>query len=234
MRRLTGRVGVIVGAAAAVVAAMAGPASAHVAVSADKPQAGATDVTVTFSAEAESRSAGIVSLRVVLPAGIAPGEVSYVSGPAGWALTAAADGYTIAGPALPVGEDAKYAVKIAKLPADATSLSFKTLQTYSDGRIDRWIEIPSPGAAEPDNPAPTLTLQPAAPASASPSASPSAVATQPAPAVLASTAAAEPAKDSGASTALWWIAAAVVLVVAAAAGLWWRRRQARGSGVGTA
>ena len=39
-RRTAGRVGVIVAAAGAVVAAMAGPASAHVEVSADKAQAG--------------------------------------------------------------------------------------------------------------------------------------------------------------------------------------------------
>jgi hypothetical protein len=35
---------------------------------------------------------------------------------------------------------------------------FKVLQTYSDGNVSRWIEEPTPGQAEPDNPAPVLTL----------------------------------------------------------------------------
>jgi len=37
-------------------------------------------------------------------------------------------------------------------------LSFKTLQTYSDGTVVRWIEEPQKGGAEPESPAPVLTL----------------------------------------------------------------------------
>ncbi|HEY0700256.1 MAG TPA: DUF1775 domain-containing protein, partial [Micromonospora sp.] len=142
-------------------AALAGPASAHVEVSADKARAGATDVTLSFAAESESTRAGIVSLRVVLPAGIAPADVTWVSGPSGWTLKPGTDGYTVTGPALKPGADAKYRVKVAALPGDARSLAFKTLQTYSDGRVDRWIEIPT-GGSKPDNPAPVLALAPAA------------------------------------------------------------------------
>ena len=49
----------------------------------------------------------------------------------------------------------------------------KTLQTYSDGNVSRWIEEPTPGAEEPENPAPVLAL---AAAAASPSAAPASAA----------------------------------------------------------
>lgn len=228
---LADRAGLIAAAAAAVLVAVSTPASAHVEVSADKLQAGATDVTVTFVAESESNSAGIVSLRVVLPAGIAPADVTYVSGPTGWKLTPAADGYTVAGPAVPAGRDATYKVKIAQLSVGATSLPFKTVQTYSNGKIDRWIEIPTPGQAEPATPAPVLKVTAAATptAPAATSAAPTA-ATTTTPAAP-TTAAAQP-RSSEASSPWWWIVAGIaVLVVLAAGGLWWvRRRRTGGTG----
>jgi len=51
----------------AAVAVTAAPAWAHVQVSADKAQAGATNVTVSFNGEAESTTAGIKSEQVFLP-----------------------------------------------------------------------------------------------------------------------------------------------------------------------
>jgi periplasmic copper chaperone A len=44
------------------------------------------------------------------------------------------------------------------LPAAASSIEFKALQTYSDGTIVRWIEDTPPGRPEPEHPAPVLTL----------------------------------------------------------------------------
>lgn len=152
------RAGVLAGGAVAVLLLTTAPASAHVEVSADKARAGATGSVLTFVAESESTTAGITALRVVLPAGIKPADVTWVSGPTGWALKAGADGYTVSGPAVPVGKDAEYAVRVRQLPTDTRQLVFKTLQTYSDGHVDRWIEEPNPGGAEPENPAPVLTV----------------------------------------------------------------------------
>jgi uncharacterized protein YcnI len=45
----------------------------------------------------------------------------------------------------------------AKLP-DADSVSFPTTQTYADGAVVKWDQAPAPGGAEPEHPAPTLTL----------------------------------------------------------------------------
>jgi hypothetical protein len=122
-------------------AVVAGPAWAHVEVSADNPRAGATDVTVTFTGEAESTSAGISSERVVLPTGIKPADVRLAKAPSGWTLRATADGYVAAGKALPVGKDAVHAVTIAQLPVDASQLVFKVVETYGDGSVSRWIAL---------------------------------------------------------------------------------------------
>ena len=45
-----------------------------------------------------------------------------------------------------------------QLPDDTDQLAFKTLQTYSDGDVVRWIEEAAAGDDEPENPAPVLKL----------------------------------------------------------------------------
>ncbi|WP_329106046.1 DUF1775 domain-containing protein [Micromonospora sp. NBC_01699] len=227
---------VIVGAVTgATVGMLAAPAWAHVEVSADNPQAGARDVTVTFDGEAESTRSGIVSERVILPAGIRPEDVRLAKAPPGWKLVPAADGYTVAGKALPVGENAVHSIVITHLPADATQLAFKTIETYGDGKVSRWIGVSAAGQPEPDNPAPVLKLKPAAqpaPTSAAPtsaaatptqdSAPPTASAdTSPTPTAAAG-------QDDGPPVGLWIALASVVVIAAAAVGLvMYRRRTGR-------
>jgi uncharacterized protein YcnI len=223
---------VTVGAVAGfAVLGLAAPALAHVEVSADKTTAGAENVTLTFNGEAETDAAGITSERVVLPTGIDPTSVTLVSAPAGWKLTTGADGFTVGGKALKVGADAVWKVKIAKLPDGETRLSFKTLETYGDGEVVRWIEIQEAGKDEPEHPAPLVTLKPgpaAAPAasSAAPSAAPSSIAPviSPAPAPVAEPAAA--ADDSG-STWWIWVVLAVVLIAAVIGFVQLRRGKSR-------
>ncbi|MEV4560259.1 DUF1775 domain-containing protein [Kitasatospora sp. NPDC049285] len=154
----------------------AGTAAAHVEVESTTAQALAVDAQVSFSAEGESSSAGITDVKVALPAGIAPSDVTLVKAPTGWTLAVTADGYAVAGPALAPGASADYSVKVRQLP-NAQSVAFKTLVDYSDGHTDRWIELPQ-GDTKPEHPAPVLALRPAAagatplaPASASPAAS---------------------------------------------------------------
>jgi periplasmic copper chaperone A len=61
------------------------------------------------------------------------------------------------------GEFDEFEVSVGPLPDDADSLTFKALQTYSDGQIVRWIEdAPAAGGAAPDRPAPVLKLTKAA------------------------------------------------------------------------
>ncbi|QKW18810.1 DUF1775 domain-containing protein [Kitasatospora sp. NA04385] len=139
----------------------AGTAAAHVEVESPSAQALAVDAEVAFSAEGESSTAGIADVKVVLPTGLAPADVTLVKAPDGWTLTPTADGYAVAGPALAPGAAADWTVKVRQLP-DAASLVFKTLVDYSDGHTDRWIELPQ-GDTKPEHPAPTLALRPAAP-----------------------------------------------------------------------
>ncbi|MFF1874059.1 DUF1775 domain-containing protein [Kitasatospora herbaricolor] len=228
---------------------LAGTAAfAHVEVESETAQALATNATVAFTAEAESTTAGLAKFQVVLPEGIAPADVTLADAPAGWAFAATPDGYTVGGAALAPGKDAAYKITVRQLP-DAKELVFKTLETYSDGHIERWIELPKAGA-EPEHPAPVLKLSPAAPgatpvapatasptvAAPSPSPSPSASATASGPAATpsaaASTAAATDTSSSGDSSSpvvpvVIAVAAAAVL---AAAGTWWWRRRDRGTG----
>ncbi|MFF1420796.1 DUF1775 domain-containing protein [Streptomyces sp. NPDC058280] len=215
--------------------AVAPPASAHVEVEAegDSAVALAENVTLAFNAETESDKAGITKLEVVLPDGIAPSDVTYKEGPKGWKFAATSRGYTVAGPAVAGGEDAVYAVTVRQLP-DAESLAFKTLQTYSDGRVDRWIELEEPAAGEHGSPAPMLELKPAAPGAKPVSPSPTAEPTTAAPSTPA---ASEPAstpspteagtasKEEGSSNPVLITALVVAVVALIGGGLWWFRRR---------
>nr|WP_206439580.1 DUF1775 domain-containing protein [Streptomyces scabichelini] len=218
--------------------ALAAPAAAHAEVEADTPQALAENVTLSFVSEAESDSAGFTEMRVVLPEGIAPGDVTLGEAPKGWKLKATSDGYTIGGPALKVGVDAEHKIKVRQLP-DAKEIAFKTVETYSDGEVSRWIELPS-GGEKSEQPAPVLKLKPAAPgakpAGPSPSPSPSESATpSPTPSATEPTAeaagsetdakAAEEDEDSSAGLVIGGVIVALLVV---GGGAWWlsKRRTA--------
>jgi uncharacterized protein YcnI len=63
--------------------------------------------------------------------------------------------------AIQPGQYDEFDVSVGPLP-EVSSLTFKALQTYSDGTVVRWIDPPAAaGQPEPEHPAPTLTLVPA-------------------------------------------------------------------------
>ena len=70
----------------------------------------------------------------------------------------------------------EFEVSAGPLPK-TDKLVFKTLQTYADGDVVRWIEEQAPGGEEPEHPAPSLELAAAADA---PAAQPAAVTGAPA------------------------------------------------------
>jgi uncharacterized protein YcnI len=201
---------------------LAGRAAAHVEVTAEPAQAGAKDAVVTFAAEAESAAAGIRSIQVQLPAGIAPADVTLQSAPPGWSLAATADGYTVSGPPLAVGVAARYAIRVRQLP-DVPTVAFKTLQNYTDGQTDRWLELPTAGGTEPDNPAPLLTLAAAAPAATTTTTT--TATTAPVSSTPAGQAQPVPtSSDSGGLPAWAWVGLAVLVVAALAGGVLLLRR----------
>jgi hypothetical protein len=214
----------------------ANPALAHTGITVEPARAGAKNAVANVNAEAESETAGVTKVQIFLPAGIAPDDITQVSLPKNWKLTKQDTSYTVEGPALAVGRNAEHKIKIRQLPM-YESISFRVLQTYSDGRIDRWIALPSDDDPEPANPAPTVKLAggsgvaPTATPAASPSPSPSVAASTAAPAEQASNpapttaAVAEPAADASDSSPLWWIAALVAAAAIAGGVLFAVRRR---------
>ena len=220
------RAPLVVVSAVGLVLMSAGPAAAHVEVSAEGAQAGTGPVTLSFMAESESPSLGVVSVKTQLPDGIVPADVSLAGGPEGWVLTPTADGFELGGPALAPGLDAEYSVTVAQLPADATELVFPTLQRYSDGREEAWIEPVTADLPNPERPAPVLSVAPAPPGATAPSAESSSPTATGTPTEVSTDAAEQAAdEDSGTSTlVLALVVAAAVIIVGAAVWVVRRRR----------
>ncbi|MFE2145617.1 DUF1775 domain-containing protein [Streptomyces sp. NPDC059456] len=230
IRPVRRRLGLAAAGSLVILGLTAGPAAAHTEVTASDPRALAENVTLSFTAEAESDTAGVSELRVVLPKGIAPDAVTLKDAPKEWKLTATPDGYAVGGAALAKGTDAEYSITVRQLP-DEKSLAFKTLETYGDGKVDRWIEVPA-GGEKVDNPAPVLELKAAADGAKpiAPSASPApgtASSGPPSTAAPAASAAAhtEAAGEKGTGGPTGAIVGVVAAVALLAAGtVWWLRR----------
>jgi len=201
------RLAVVCTAAGLAVVLAAGPALAHVEVEATPARALATDALLSLTAEAESGTAGISGLRIQLPAGLVPADLRLASGPAGWRLTGTAGVVTVSGPALPVGRSLRLGIRVRQLPDDR-QLVLKTIQSYADGKQDAWIELPTASVPEPEQPAPIVRLQAAAPgATAVPRAAPATAvpsttpASAPTPRTSGAAPVADPAEDG--SVAVW-------------------------------
>lgn len=186
MRPTSLRAAVAVFAAAAAALALPSPASAHVTVSSASAVQGGYS-KVTFRVPNEKDSASTVKLEVVIPTekpiasvGLKPVQ--------GW--TAVTETSRLATPVKVHDNEITEAVSKITWTADPTAavkphefqefdvslgplpqtdqLVFKALQTYSDGDVVRWIDVPAAGT-EADHPAPTLKLAKSA-ATATPSA----------------------------------------------------------------
>ncbi len=175
---------------------LAASAAAHVTVSAPGATRGGGDQEISFRVPVEEDK-NTVGLTVQLPADTPIASV-LVEPIAGWShtqtsvklttpiktddgdITSAVSTITWKATAggLAPGEFGDFTIIAGQLP-DAPSITFKALQTYSDGSVVRWIETAAPGSTdEPEHPAPVLDLA-AASASASdaadsPSAAPAA------------------------------------------------------------
>ncbi|HVK19759.1 MAG TPA: YcnI family protein [Actinokineospora sp.] len=148
-------------------------ASAHVSVSADNPVPGKY-AKATFRVPNE-RDVPTVKLEVAFPADQPFGRAAVAPVP-GWTatvkthkldvpitthhgetMTEAVESITWEGGEIKSGEFVEFPVSLGPLPT--ANLVFKSLQTYADGEIVRWIDM---GGAEADHPAPVLSLAPVA------------------------------------------------------------------------
>lgn len=178
-RRRFGIVGTLAAAAsAALVLAVAGPASAHVVVGGPVTEGGYG--VLTFRVPTESDTASTVKLAVSFPKDTPIITVS-TQPKAGWTAAVATgklakpekddDGNMIdtyvssvtwtaaAGAGIKPGEFDTFAVSVGPIPK-VQKLTFPAIQTYSDGSVVTWNEIQQ-GSTEPEHPAPTLVVSPA-------------------------------------------------------------------------
>lgn len=65
---------------------------------------------------------------------------------------------TWTGGKIEAGKFQQFPVSVGKLPENAEQMVFKSIQTYDNGEVVRWIEEAKEGAAEPQSPAPVLKL----------------------------------------------------------------------------
>ncbi len=184
------RLALLTAAALIALLALAGPAFAHVTVTAPGATRGGSDQEITFRVPVEKK-ANTIGLTVALPAATPIASVDVAAMP-GWATTTKTvklakpiktdDGdFTTAvsqitwqatAGGLEPGEYGDFTFLAGQLP-DAPAITFRALQRYSDGSTVAWNEVAAPGSsAEPENPAPVLTLAAATEASTAPTASP--------------------------------------------------------------
>jgi uncharacterized protein len=181
-RRLLARMGLLATTVAAVLAMAAVPAFAHVTVHPGHAEQGSY-AKLTFRVPNEESTASTTKLVVTMPTEAPIPHVSVKPHP-GWSfqvkktaldepirtehgsirqvvsrITWRADSSE---QAIEPGEFDEFAVSAGPLPSNATALRFPAVQTYSNGDVVRWIETAAPGAPEPDHPAPSLELHPAA------------------------------------------------------------------------
>ncbi|MFF0156950.1 YcnI family protein [Streptomyces sp. NPDC005263] len=169
------RVGLVATFAAAGVLTAAGAASAHVTVHPDSYAKGATDGLLTFRVPDEEDTADTTKVQVFLPTDH-PVLGVLVSPHDGWTakvtntklktpvrtddgtITDAASEITWTGGRIRPGQYEDFDVAFGQLPDNTGQLTFKALQTYSDGKIVRWIDVATSGDDEAENPAPVVKL----------------------------------------------------------------------------
>lgn len=180
VRRGLRRLAVVAGIAALGVAAVAGPASAHVTINPGTAEAGSY-ARLDLRIPNESDKASTVKLELTLPAEHPFASVRTNPIP-GWSVEQ--EKATLATPldvhgrqiteavskitwtaadekaGIQPGQFLEFGLSLGPVPdAVGTVLVFKAIQTYSDKTESAWIEDPpAAGGAEPEKPAPTLKI----------------------------------------------------------------------------
>ncbi|GIM86374.1 YcnI family protein [Salinispora arenicola] len=174
--RRTATATLALGAVVAAVFGSAGPASAHITVDPKEATQGGYG-RFAFRVPNESDTESTTKVEIFLPENAPLGSVSTMLVP-GW--TAVVEKRTLDEPvevhgsqlseavskvtwtaepeaAIAPGTFQEFPVSVGPLPTVDTMV-FKSLQTYSDGTIVRWIDEPTADGVEPEQPAPVLEL----------------------------------------------------------------------------
>jgi uncharacterized protein len=170
------RFAIMLAAIVVALVATALPLSAHVSILPSEAQKGAA-VTLAFQIPNEGSDAKTTSVAVQFPAEhpIADAAVQPIPGwkvqvttkklttpittDEGASLAERVDviTWTATGAGIGAGEFQQFLVSVG-LPSDTDTLTFPTVQTYSNGDKVSWIEERPVGGAEPDHPIPELKL----------------------------------------------------------------------------
>jgi uncharacterized protein len=172
------RVGMLAMGALAATLVLVGalPAGAHVTVNPSSAPKGGFEV-LSFNVPNEEPAANTVKLEVDLPTKYPIAFVS-IKPMVGW--TTAVEKSTLSKPVktddgevteavtkitwtateggLQPGQFDLFTISAGPLPTRTNKLTFKAIQTYSNGEVVSWIQKTVKGAPEPEHPAPTLTL----------------------------------------------------------------------------
>jgi len=164
--------------AGALVVVLGGVAWAHVTLQPGSLKKGATDALFSFSVPNESSDgASVTGLEVTFPTDHPLLSVLPQTKP-GWSATVATtklakpvttdDGqiteavstitWAATAGGVPPDQFDLFTVSVGQLPSDTGSLTFKAIQTYSDGSSVSWIEPVVKGTPAPEHPAPVLKL----------------------------------------------------------------------------
>lgn len=162
MNGLIRRTAIAVVATATALVSATGIASAHLTIDAPNAKQGASAV-LTFKVSSESETANTTKLTVELP-GLKTARTEPM---AGWtsvverdaakmatSVTWTADAGGGAGP----GQFQRFVLSAGPLPKEE-KVSFRAVQTYSDGKVETWDQTTPAGGAEPKFPLPVLTLE---------------------------------------------------------------------------
>ena len=239
-RALT-RTAVVGVAAAAGLVLFAIPAFAHITVTPGSAQAGSTAV-LTFHVPNEESNADTVKVDVQIPTDH-PIAQFLVRPVPGWTasvktvklakplvtddgqFTQAVSEVIWSGGQIAPGQFEDFAVSADPLPQGISQLTFKAIQTYSNGDVVRWIDVSQPGQAEPDHPAPVLTLTTGT-AAAPPASGTSASGTSASGTSAATPAAAVTSGSDGLARGIAIGGVVIGLLGLAVGGLGWRRGRA--------
>jgi uncharacterized protein YcnI len=178
-------------------------AAAHVTVSPSSLPQGTSDAVLTFRVPNESTTASVVALKIQFPLSHPIVLLNPEAG-SGWnvsvhmvklpkpittddgTFTSTTSEIDWSGGSIPVGQFGEFNVLAQGIPTGASELVFKAIQSYSDGTVVSWIQVPDRAVPEPPHPAPTITLTAAGGGSSSTSTSAPAQQTGSASAVVSS------------------------------------------------
>ena len=180
-------------------------------------------IDLTLFVEDEQPDAGTTTVELHFPVPITVAALPAVQG---WTATlmdgelgGPATGVTWAGG--PAPGDVDLPIRLGPLPSEPGRLQFKTVQTYDNGEVDRWIDDWPAGAAEPPAPGPVLDLVPGGPGTIPATTAPSTTTTAPTTTTTATTtteadeAASQDADDDSDSNVVPIVVAAAVIVAVA-------------------